>query len=211
MSIESRNCSLRSRSVSAPVFSRRRSASVDLPWSMWAMIEKLRMCETGSEYISETYACASVGRRRRKCTLTPFLVEPLVGPPQPVFERDARLPAELSLGRRRVDDAAALLAGLGWPVRRLDLVAGDRDQPLRERDDVGLAARADVDRADERAVERLQIGAHQILDVHVIAGLLAVAVDARRLAAQELLAEDRHHAGCPVGILAWAVGGGIAT
>src|SRR6478752_2053488 len=42
-SILSRNCSLRSRSESAPVASRMRSASVDLPWSMCAMIEKLRM------------------------------------------------------------------------------------------------------------------------------------------------------------------------
>src|SRR3954470_23365578 len=42
-SILSRNCSLRSRSESAPVASRIRSASVDFPWSMCAMIEKLRM------------------------------------------------------------------------------------------------------------------------------------------------------------------------
>src|SRR2546423_13140031 len=42
-SILSRNCSFFSRSVSAPVASRMRSASVDFPWSMWAMIEKLRM------------------------------------------------------------------------------------------------------------------------------------------------------------------------
>jgi hypothetical protein len=26
----------------------KRSASVDLPWSMWAMIEKLRMCCIGA-------------------------------------------------------------------------------------------------------------------------------------------------------------------
>ncbi len=32
-----------SRAVTVPVSSRMRSASVDLPWSMWAMIEKLRM------------------------------------------------------------------------------------------------------------------------------------------------------------------------
>ena len=31
------------RGSTAPVSSRMRSASVDLPWSMWAMIEKLRM------------------------------------------------------------------------------------------------------------------------------------------------------------------------
>jgi len=42
-SIESRNCSVISRWLSAPVRSSRRSESVVLPWSMWAMIEKLRI------------------------------------------------------------------------------------------------------------------------------------------------------------------------
>ena len=42
-SIESRSCSRISRSETAPVSSRMRSASVDLPWSMCAMIAKLRM------------------------------------------------------------------------------------------------------------------------------------------------------------------------
>src|SRR5947208_2633467 len=42
-SIESRTCSIISRCERAPVTSRSRSARVDLPWSMCAMIEKLRM------------------------------------------------------------------------------------------------------------------------------------------------------------------------
>ena len=42
-SIVSRTCSIISRLESAPVTSSKRSASVDLPWSMCAMIEKLRM------------------------------------------------------------------------------------------------------------------------------------------------------------------------
>ena len=42
-SMESRNCSLISRWVRAPVRSISRSERVVLPWSMWAMIEKLRM------------------------------------------------------------------------------------------------------------------------------------------------------------------------
>ena len=32
-----------SRGLTVPVSSRMRSASVDLPWSMWATMEKLRM------------------------------------------------------------------------------------------------------------------------------------------------------------------------
>src|SRR3954447_14462750 len=43
MSIESRYCSRMSRASTAPVSSRMRSESVDLPWSTWAMIERLRM------------------------------------------------------------------------------------------------------------------------------------------------------------------------
>src|SRR5438874_2630852 len=42
-SIESSSCSRISRAETASVISRMRSASVDLPWSMWAMIEKLRI------------------------------------------------------------------------------------------------------------------------------------------------------------------------
>ena len=42
-SIESSTCAVISRWLSAPVSSSRRSASVDLPWSMCAMMQKLRM------------------------------------------------------------------------------------------------------------------------------------------------------------------------
>src|SRR5436190_22149237 len=42
-SIASRTCASISRACSAPVISRKRSASVDLPWSMCAMTEKLRI------------------------------------------------------------------------------------------------------------------------------------------------------------------------
>src|SRR5262245_50367790 len=43
MSIESSIWSWNSRSLTAPQRSSRRSASVLLPWSIWAMIEKLRI------------------------------------------------------------------------------------------------------------------------------------------------------------------------
>src|SRR6266850_1798969 len=43
-SIESRTCSSISRSDNPPQSWMMRSASVDLPWSIWAMIEKLRIC-----------------------------------------------------------------------------------------------------------------------------------------------------------------------
>src|SRR5438093_7184010 len=46
--MESRNWSVISRSVRAPVRSISRSDRVVLPWSMWAMIEKLRMSSMGA-------------------------------------------------------------------------------------------------------------------------------------------------------------------
>src|SRR5256885_4326172 len=46
-SILSSSCGRCLRGSTAPVVSRMRSASVDLPWSMCAMIEKLRMFRAG--------------------------------------------------------------------------------------------------------------------------------------------------------------------
>ena len=43
MSMRSRYCARMSRSLTTPVMPSMRSASVDLPWSMWAMMQKLRM------------------------------------------------------------------------------------------------------------------------------------------------------------------------
>src|SRR6476469_26842 len=48
-SIESSSCGRWLRGSTAPVISRMRSASVDFPWSMWAMIEKLRMFWAGRD------------------------------------------------------------------------------------------------------------------------------------------------------------------
>src|ERR1043166_3696729 len=44
ISMESSTCSFISRKERPPVAWIRRSASVDFPWSIWAMIEKFRMC-----------------------------------------------------------------------------------------------------------------------------------------------------------------------
>jgi hypothetical protein len=42
-SIESSTCSVMSRLAITPVFSNKRSANVDFPWSMCAMMQKFRM------------------------------------------------------------------------------------------------------------------------------------------------------------------------
>src|ERR1039457_6657365 len=66
-SMVSRTCSIISRCESAPVISSSRSASVDLPWSMCAMIEKLRMnwgsMRCGDAY---NYPTAAPDHRQRR-------------------------------------------------------------------------------------------------------------------------------------------------
>jgi hypothetical protein len=47
MSMSSSSCARLSRSGNVPVHSMSRSASVDLPWSMWAMMQKSRIRATG--------------------------------------------------------------------------------------------------------------------------------------------------------------------
>src|SRR5262245_64753003 len=105
-SMLSRNWALRSRSVSAPVASSSRSASVDLPWSMWAMIEKLRMrlvgvgmnVRGGRQRQRDQFVLLAAGRdRQRKLPgeIVSFLVEHEIDPLTNVFgHRDGRLGIE---------------------------------------------------------------------------------------------------------------------
>src|SRR5579859_535536 len=61
ISMESSTCSLPaiSRSVSPPVIWIRRSAKVDLPWSIWATMEKLRMFGMGAVVMGRGIALGS--------------------------------------------------------------------------------------------------------------------------------------------------------
>src|SRR5450759_9706 len=63
-SILSRSCSFMSRAATVPVTSRTRSASVDLPWSMWAMMLKLRMWSSAVTTVNDT-GCGRPGRPPR--------------------------------------------------------------------------------------------------------------------------------------------------
>src|SRR5215207_1843782 len=67
-SIESSTWARIARGSTVFVISRMRSASVDLPWSMWAMIEKLRMCAwSTTHYRVGRAARASAARPRQPC------------------------------------------------------------------------------------------------------------------------------------------------
>src|SRR6185503_14121900 len=60
ISMESSTCSFISRTSSPPVIWISRSASVDFPWSMWAMIAKLRIWSSGVviEFLAVRRACS---------------------------------------------------------------------------------------------------------------------------------------------------------
>src|ERR1700677_1338733 len=62
-SMESSTCDCISRWLSAPVSSSKRSASVDLPWSICAMMQKLRM------YWGSMALCANARRWRERSSL----------------------------------------------------------------------------------------------------------------------------------------------
>src|SRR5699024_9849325 len=85
MSIRSRYCARITRSSTTPVSCSIRSARVDLPWSMWAMMQKLRSC-SGAVALGAMVALAAgvtmgtglttsgVGGRDRSVPIVPCLL-----------------------------------------------------------------------------------------------------------------------------------------
>src|SRR5262245_38064934 len=73
-SIESRYCAFMSRASTAPVISRMRSESVDLPWSMWAMTEKLRIRERSMGRAGRLTSAGGVDRLRQAALAASHLV-----------------------------------------------------------------------------------------------------------------------------------------
>src|SRR4029077_3655567 len=153
-SMSPRNCSDISRAETAPVRSSRRSASVDFPWSMWAMMEKLRMrAVSRSERIYGRGTRYATERRSARS-------KPLHRPPEPVLERHLGPPAE-DLGRApRVDHAPPLLALLRRTVPDLRGAPARLEQVSREGVDVGLDAGPDVERPGGRRLECEEVRPH---------------------------------------------------
>src|SRR5262245_47811412 len=116
-SIESSSWGTCVRASTAPVSSRMRSASVDLPWSMWAMIEKFRIrsMRRGRVVVGESTAVEwGQGRYER-------IAEQLLPVAEVVVEE-----ARLSPGERVVDvgcgtgNAALMAAERGALVTGVD-------------------------------------------------------------------------------------------
>src|SRR5215218_899596 len=133
-SIESSSCSRIWRGSTVWVISRMRSASVDFPWSMWAMIEKLRMWAWSAIYAATTIEGRSARRPGPRGHLR--------------RERDAVAPSALhrverAVGAREQRGVGLAIARDGDPDRGGDaeLRGGDRVAQARgrvERLGVGL-------------------------------------------------------------------------
>ena len=92
-SMSSSICSRSSRFSTVPVFSSSRSANVLLPWSMWAMIEKLRIClQSGIKSSCDRHLLRSLLRARRAQS-------PPASPAAPIQPRDRR-PSDGKINRR---------------------------------------------------------------------------------------------------------------
>ncbi len=131
-SIESSSCSRMSRAATVSVTSRMRSASVDLPWSMWAMIEKLRILlwsmgprGDGSRGAQRRYDAASSptsATRLPSAMFTSTTCRPQAGPCDcrmrgPRWRRRLGCPGDLEPARSALGPAAGReLAGIGRPT-----------------------------------------------------------------------------------------------
>src|SRR6266540_5002126 len=107
------------------------------------------------------------------------LEEGLRGDPQPVFEPDARLPAEQLARPCHVRVRVADVAGARRMQLPLDGKAEDRADRVRELVDAGRAAGGDVDDrpADLLRLRGEQVGLDHVRDEGEVSLLLAVAVD----------------------------------
>src|SRR6266540_4575498 len=153
----------------------------------------------------------SPGPAEEPSLLAALTLEEVQRPGQPVSKRDAGRPAETLLRQRGAQAASPLLTGLRGAVLRRHLEARRAGQRAMELVHRSLDPRTDVHAADDLgALESAEVGGRDVLDVDVVAGLLAVPVDDRRLPLQEALGEDGDDAGLALGILAGAVDVGVA-
>src|SRR4029078_8996048 len=111
MSIESSTCSTISRSCMAPVSWISRSASVDLPWSMWATMEKLRMFAMAPAVMDRQI---TPQRDCGKDALVPGKRNAQIFPQRCAFICGAEQPAALQFRHHEVDKVIDGCGYLGW-------------------------------------------------------------------------------------------------
>ena len=138
ISIESRICSFISRSVTLPHSWISRSDKVDLPWSMWAMIEKLRMREVSvmGRWIAPFAAPTKGGKGRCVRSRTPRRAGSSPLPPWPARPHARRrgTPARVSAraGRRDPTHPPARQSAQPSLVRRASRLAASSGRRIVE-------------------------------------------------------------------------------
>ena len=127
--------------------------------------------------------------------------------PQALLKLHARAPAHLGGGGGGIERDPLDLSGAGRGELRVSRNVGDGGEALQQIEDARLATGPDVEGAGSRPgigveqVARREKGLDGVGDVDVVAGLQAVAEDRRRLAVEQLAAEDRDDSRLPVRIL----------
>ena len=104
-------------------------------------------------------------------------LEVLEGARDALFELGPRLPAEVDPGPARVERAALHLTGAGRVVARVLLEAGELRHHVEELLHARLDAGADVHQQPAALVDRAHERVDDVVDVHEVAGLRAVAED----------------------------------
>ena len=175
----SRNWSRFSRAVSEPVASSSRSASVLLPWSMCATMQKFRML-------------SAVGHARPGVPARALRLEVGVRPAQPLLHRNPRLPPEHPSRQRDVGPPHLRIVRRQLAVHDPARAAGDLDDLLRHRAQRHLAGVSDVDGAHVVRAQQAPDALHEIVDVAERAGLRPIAEQGHVLAADRLPEEVRN-------------------
>src|SRR5262245_12101573 len=130
--------------------------------------------------------------------------------PEALFESDLRLPAEFFTRACGVEHA---LSELTEALRRVLWLETLRRLLVENLDDLehgSLLAETDVDRPGGVAFAGAEVRVHHVVDIDVVARLLAVAEDHGLPAVDDSAAEDRDDAGLAERVLARAVDVAVA-
>src|SRR5713101_10128511 len=156
-SMVSRNWEPLSRSLMEPVYDSNLSARVDLPWSMWAMMLKLRMWLVSIIPRAKIFYCLS----------------------QSVLQSYLGAPVQHLRGTAPGKDAATLFSGFGGSVHFRCGRTGQMTQRAKQLIHRGFVTGPDVERAAIFHRQGCQVGLGNVPHKHVIAGLFPVAIDHR--------------------------------
>src|SRR4051812_9349894 len=133
-SMSSRICSLNSRSVIAPARMSSRSERVLLPWSMWAMMEKLRICIDRDQW----YVAAQVVTTKAGDLARALITQPAIGGRKPVEMIEAVIKPEKLQAVMSALATLSILGATAFEVKGYGRQAGHTERFRGGRLDVGF-------------------------------------------------------------------------